>query len=222
MNPLIRWGGTHGACPDCRWLSSRLGYYLEGALRPRAMRRANDHLDECPSCQRSASLLEESLSAARGLRTMGSVTDFEDAVWEKIRISREIQRHPSTLWSTFRSPKMAWWAGGLAVASAATMVTIMVTGGSAPVSDRSAQASWSDNAMSMVRPLPSAELATTSAPVVPTSVPVSPGTGGEAASRKEPSSELVASALQAGAETARPQGPQETVASTQGAGRLEP
>ncbi len=119
MKPLFRWSGLRAGSPDCRWLHSRMGYYLEGALRPGAMRRANGHLDECPSCQRSATLLEESLAAARGLQPLTPAPDFEDCVWEKIRISREIERQPGlplTSWRTraVSAPRLVWVGGGVA------------------------------------------------------------------------------------------------------------
>lgn len=212
MNPLMRrWSGRGARC-DCRWLGSRLGYYLEGALGARAMVRANAHLDQCPGCQRAATLLEDSLKAARDFRPLRPGFDFEEAVWEKIRISREIQRQPG-FWASFRESRLAWWGGGAVAFAGAAAVTffVLVSGAPGPVMREATVTSPSSSPSGYH---PSDQVAAT-----PIHAPAGTAPAPDVA-RPEPA--FVASAPQAGDETAPPAGPEETVASTQGPGRLEP
>jgi len=213
MNPLMhRWTGWRTSRSDCRWLSTRLGLYLEGALGPRAMVRANTHLDGCPSCHRSAALLEDSLKAARALCAVSPSRDFEESVWEKIRISREIQRQPS--WRrSLTSSRLAWWGGGAIAFTGAAAATFYFVVLSAPGPVAHPGSPASSVASRFVAP--SSEVASTAAPAGA----AGPVTVAEHVPSPAP---YLASAPQAGDEMARPAGPESTVASTDGTARLEP
>jgi hypothetical protein len=207
MNSLMRWwSDARHPSSDCSWLDSRIGDYLEGALGPRAMTRANNHLDECPSCQRSASLLEDSLRAARDIRSVAPGFDFEEAVWEKIRISREIQRQPG-MWARVRATPLAWWGGGAVAFTAAAAATFYFLVLSGPATGPATLAA--DHAKAAATAPSTGEVAST-APIP------------EAGHAHTPATGFLASAPQAGDEKAPPAGPEETVASTTGAARLEP
>jgi hypothetical protein len=233
MNPLIRWTNMAGGSSDCRWLGTRLGYYLEGALGPRAMSRANGHLDECPSCQQSATRLEESLAAARGLHTQAPGFDFEEAVWEKIRISREIERRPETgwhhpRWNPFRMPRLALLGGGVVGLSAAAVVVMVVMSQTGDVTDVALPGDGVQESLAPVSP--TSESATPWSDVEGTSERMVTVSGGasETATANDRAPELAAvspqpaSLPQAGDETAPPAGFAPGTTFPTGTARLEP
>jgi anti-sigma factor RsiW len=76
----------------CAWLQGRLGAYLDGTLSAHAMRRAVSHMAECESCRDEAARLEASLVAVREFRQVLPQPGFEEAVWNRIRLAREVSR----------------------------------------------------------------------------------------------------------------------------------
>ena len=110
----------------CRWFDDRMGLYLDGLLGGRALRKANQHLDECAECRRRAAFLERCLAASHRLSPLRPRPDFEEDVWERIRISRELARRPGGWRSVLAERPRLVWGGALATAAVGVALVLAV------------------------------------------------------------------------------------------------
>jgi hypothetical protein len=147
------------------------------------------------------------------LRAVAPGPDFEEALWEKIRISREIQRQPSAWRSGALSPRLVWWGGGVVAVGASALGLVFLLNGAPRPEGRASDVSQFSMSGETVAPSPDR---------APNGLPLSTTDEREVPGHVEASPFLTTSVPQAGDETAPPVSGARVVASAPGSGRLEP